>query len=180
MEALNALFAGPWGPLLIFALRICDVSLATVRMMLMMRRAKALVPALAFLEVLIWLFAAGSAINNLGSPWHIMGYAAGFAGGTWVGMLIEEKLAYGYATARFFSKDAGGALGRVLREKGFGVTEFSGRGRSGEVAVFVSVVRRRELEDLLAACEKADPDVFVTVDETHSISRGWLFSRRRK
>ena len=32
--SVDALFAGPWGPLLIFALRIVDVSMATVRMLL--------------------------------------------------------------------------------------------------------------------------------------------------
>ncbi|MFH1723702.1 MAG: DUF5698 domain-containing protein [Elusimicrobiota bacterium] len=180
MEAVNALFAGPWGPLIIFALRICDVSIATIRMLLMMRSAKMIVPILAFFEILIWIFAIGSAIKNLNSPWHILGYAGGFATGTVVGMWIEEKLAYGYATARFISKKSGAELGAILRERGFGVTELSGRGREGEVAVFVSVVRRKELEDLVAAAQQADPDIFVTVEETRSIARGWLFPRRRK
>lgn len=32
-------FAGPWGPLLIFGLRVVDVSMATVRMLMVVRGA---------------------------------------------------------------------------------------------------------------------------------------------
>src|SRR5690606_36139918 len=37
MDALDPLFAGPWGPVLIFCLRIVDVSLATLRVLLAVR-----------------------------------------------------------------------------------------------------------------------------------------------
>lgn len=180
MEFINQLFAGPWGPVVIFFLRICDVSLATVRMLLMMRNAKTWTPVLAFFEVLIWIFAVGNAIKNLGSVWHILGYAGGFSMGSLAGMWIEEKLAYGYATARFMSKKGSPKLGEALRELGFGVTEFQGHGRAGPVSVLVSVVRRRELEDAVQAAQTIDPDIFITVEEARSIARGWLFPRRRK
>jgi uncharacterized protein YebE (UPF0316 family) len=97
MEIIEQLFGGPWGPLVIFLLRIVDVSLATVRMLLSVRGQKLLVPLIGFFEVLIWLFAAGNAIRHLSSPYHVIGYAGGFAAGTAVGLWVEEKLAFGLA-----------------------------------------------------------------------------------
>ena len=49
---------------MIFGLRIIDVSLSTVRILLAVRGRKLLVPIIGFVEVLVWLFAAGNAIRN--------------------------------------------------------------------------------------------------------------------
>jgi hypothetical protein len=60
----GVVFAGPWGPFVIFGLRIIDVSLSTVRILPAVRGRKQLVPIIGFVEVLVWLFAAGNAIRN--------------------------------------------------------------------------------------------------------------------
>jgi uncharacterized protein YebE (UPF0316 family) len=122
MEALEALFAGPWGPLAIFALRIVDVSLSTIRIVLAVRGHKYVVPFIGFFEVLIWVFAVGHAIRFLDSPLHLLGYAGGFATGSIVGLLIEERLAIGYASIRVVSRHAGVEMADALRSRGFGVT----------------------------------------------------------
>ena len=109
MEALEALFAGPFGPLVIFGLRIVDVSMSTVRIVLSVRGHKKIVPLIGFFEVMIWVLAVGNAIRFLDSPWHLLGYGAGFATGNMVGLWIEEQLAIGYATIRVVS--AGGRQG---------------------------------------------------------------------
>src|SRR5690606_29699166 len=145
MDALDPLFAGPWGPVLIFSLRIIDVSLATVRVLLAVRNHRMIVPVLGFFEVTVWIVAVGSAIRNLESGWHVLGYATGFAAGNFVGLWIEEKLAFGFATVRIVSAYGGVELAEALRDRGFGVTEFSGQGRDGPVEVVYAVLRRRDV-----------------------------------
>ena len=44
-------------PFLIFCARICDVTIGTVRILLLARGRKFLVPVLGFIEVMIWLLA---------------------------------------------------------------------------------------------------------------------------
>lgn len=177
---MDALFASAWGPLLIFCLRIVDVSLATVRMLLAMRGVKLLAPVIGFFEVLIWIFAVGNAIRFLESPLHLMGYGLGFATGTLVGMLIEEKMAIGMATVRVVSRHGGVELAEALRERGFGVTEYSGQGREGHVEVVDAVMRRRDLPVVFKEVDLWDPEAFVTVGEPRMIQRGWMFGKRRK
>ena len=177
---LDALLASAWGPLLIFGLRIVDVSLATVRMLLAVRGVKLVAPVIGFFEVLVWIFAVGTAIQHIDSPLHLMGYAGGFAAGTLVGLLIEEKMALGMATVRVLSRHGGVELAEALRDRGFGVTEFGGQGREGRVEMVYAVLRRRDLKAVFDEVRTWDPEAFVTVEEPRAIHRGWLLQGRRK
>jgi uncharacterized protein YebE (UPF0316 family) len=174
------LLAGPAGPIVIFFLRISDVSLATVRMLLMVRNKKLFVPFLAFFEVLIWVFAVGTVVQHLSSPWHLLGYASGYATGNLVGMLIEERLAVGLATVRTMVTQGGAELAGALRASGYAVTEMAGVGRDGPVEVLYSVVRRRRVPRYVRMVDNAAPDSFVVVDEPRSVHRGWLYPLRKK
>lgn len=180
MSVLDALFAGPWGPLLIFVLRIGDVSLATMRTLLSMRNARIAVPLIGFVEVLIWIFAVGNAIKNLHSGWHLLGYAGGFATGTLVGMWVEEKLAIGLAVVRVISRHGGVEVAEALREQGFGVTEYAGQGRDGGVEIVDTVVKRRRIPEVIRVIDEWDPTAFVMVEEPRAIRRGWLQDRPRE
>src|SRR5690606_20037752 len=113
-------------------------------------------------------------------PLHLMGYAAGFATGTLVGLVIEEKMALGMAHVRVVSQHGGVELAEALRERGFGVTEFAGQGREGRVEVLDAVLRRRDLPAMFQEVDTWDPSAFVTIQEPRSIHRGWLFGKRRK
>jgi uncharacterized protein YebE (UPF0316 family) len=177
---MEELFASAWGPLVIFGLRIVDVSLATLRMLLAVRGVKFVAPIIGFFEVLVWIFAVGNAIRFMDSPLHLIGYASGFATGTVVGMMLEERMAFGMATVRVVSKHGGVELAEALRDRGFGVTEFSGHGREGMVEVVYAVLRRRDLKHVYSEVATWDPDAFVTVEEPRAIHRGWMFGMRRK
>ena len=177
---MEALLMGSLGPLIIFFLRICDVSLATVRMLLIMRNARVWAPLIGFFEVLIWLLAAGTAIQHLDSPWHVLGYAGGFAAGNLVGLMLEQRLAFGYASVQVFAPHHGADLAEALRAFGHGVTQLQGRGREGPVEVILSVVKRKDLQAVNALVNDLAPDSFVSVDEPSTIQHGWLFPKRRK
>ena len=177
---LQELLAGPAGPVIIFFLRISDVSLATVRMLLIVRNNKLFVPVLAFFEVSIWVVAVGTVVTHLSSPWHLLGYAGGYATGNVVGMLIEERLAMGLATVRTMVKEGGMELAAALRGSGFGVTEMTGRGRDGVVEVLYSVIRRRRVAPYVRLVNESAPDSFVVVEEPRAVYRGWLFPLRKK
>ncbi len=170
---------GPWGPLVIFCLRIGDVSLTTVRTILILRGQKVMVPVIAVFETLIWVLAIGSALSHLNSPLHVAGYVLGFASGNVVGMWLEEKLAVGVVSAHVFSRSAGAAVARALRAQGFGATELLGQGRDGAVTVVLSVARRRDLPRLMDAAHGADAEAFVTVEEARE-GRGRVFAAYRK
>ncbi len=177
---MEALLLGPVGPILIFFMRIGDVSLATVRMLMIMRNHRLLAPVVGLFEVLIWIFAAGVAIRHLDSFWHILGYSAGFAAGNWVGLWLEGRIALGMASLQVFTPSHGPQIAETLRELGLGVTAFTGKGKEGAVEVIHTVVKRRDVSRAMRAVYALDSDAFVTVSEVSAIHYGWMFPKRRK
>ncbi len=177
---MDALFASPYGALVIFALRIVDVSCDTMRVIFAIRGKRGIAAVLGFCMALVWIFAVGNAVKHLDSPLHIVGYAGGYAAGTFIGITIERAVAYGLSTVRIISRHGGVEIAEALRERGFGVTEFAAQGRDGRMEVVYAVLRRRHLPLALAQVAAWDPDAFVTVEEPRTIHRGWMFDYRRK
>ncbi len=182
-----ALFAAPIGALLIFCLRIVDVSCDTMRVLFAIRGRRLVAGGLGFVQAMIWIFAVGQAVKHLDSWPHILGYAAGYATGTMVGITIERFVAYGLATVRIVSRHGGVEIAHDLRERGFGVTEFGGFGRDGTVEFLHSVVQRSHVAEVMQVVDRWDPEAFVTVEEPQILRGGsfaergrWLGAGRRK
>lgn len=175
----GALFALPWGPLVIFCLRIVDVSLDTMRVLFVVRGQRGLAGLLGFFQAAIWIFAVGAAIKHLDSIWHVLGYAGGFAMGTMVGITIERALAYGLATVRIVSQHSGVEIAEALRDRGYGVTESAGFGRDSKVEILNCVVQRQHLDEVLEIVMKWDSTAFVTAEEPRVLQGGWLAARRK-
>jgi uncharacterized protein YebE (UPF0316 family) len=175
----TALFALPWGPILIFCLRIVDVSLDTMRVLFVVRGQRAVAASLGFFQALVWIIAVGNAIKHLDSWWHILGYAGGYGTGTLVGITIERALAYGLATVRIVSPHGGVEIAEALRDRGYGVTEVRGYGRDGGVEIVDSVVQRQHLREVLDIVDRWDPSAFVTVEEPRILKGGSIAKRTR-
>ena len=177
---LQDLVAGPAGPLVVYVLRATDVTMATIRMLMIMRGHRLVAPLIGFFEILLWVTAVGIVVRFLDSPLHVVGYAAGFATGNYMGLRIEERLALGVATVRTVVATGGAELAAELRRTGFGVTETPGRGKDGPVDVLYSVLPRKHMERCLSVIEEHAPDSFVVVDEPRRVTRGWLFPSKKK
>jgi len=171
----DAIFASPWGALVIFGLRIVDVSCDTMRVIFAIRGKRGIAASLGFIQALVWIYAVGNAVKHLGSPLHVLGYAGGYAMGTFVGVSLEQAIAYGVATVRIVSRAAGVAIATALRAGGYGVTVFPGFGRDGAVEILNSVVQRRDLTDVLNIITSKDSGAFVTVEEP-KVLRGGLMA----
>jgi uncharacterized protein YebE (UPF0316 family) len=173
----EAVLATPLGALVIFGLRIVDVSCDTMRVLFTVRGKRGVAGVLGFFQALIWIFAVGTAIRYLGSWLHILGYAGGYATGTMVGITIERAVAYGLSTVRIISPHGGVEIAEALRERGYGVTEIAGFGREGRVEIINSVVRRAHLPRIMEIVDRYDPQAFVTAEEP-KILRGGSFAAR--
>jgi uncharacterized protein YebE (UPF0316 family) len=152
-------------PLAIFLARIADVSLGTLRIMLVGRGMRFLAPVLGFFEVLIWLLAIGQIMQNLDNWATYIAYAAGFAAGNYVGILLERKLAVGICLVRFIIPGSAARLKRFLDKAGFRVTSVTGHGVQGDVEIVFTIVRRRMLRRLSKLVQRYNPRAFYTVED---------------
>jgi uncharacterized protein YebE (UPF0316 family) len=159
--------------LLIFSLRIIDVPLYTMRIMMVMRGRKGLAWMFAICQSMVFVTAITSVISDIGNWTKVVGYAAGFATGNVVGMLIEQRLAIGISHLRIVSSGYGIEIAEELRAAGFGVTEISGQGKDGMVELISCSVQRRKTNQALAIVDRIDQDAYVTVENIRSVSKGY-------
>jgi uncharacterized protein YebE (UPF0316 family) len=162
------------GALAIFFVRVLSIAISTIRVLIMGRQSGLIVATLAFIEALAFALTFGSVAANLGNLWNLTAYSLGFAVGTWVGMLIEERFIKGYATVNIVSMNKSLPIVDAIRKAGFGATRTSGEGASGTVGLVRAVVNRRDAPRIVALVEDIDPKAFVTVEETRRISRGFI------
>jgi uncharacterized protein YebE (UPF0316 family) len=165
-------------PLVIFVAEMCVVTLNTLRTIFVARGYKVLAPLLGFFEVLIWLFAITKVMQNLDKATCAIAFALGFTLGNFLGLLIEKKLALGMAIVRIITNRPVHALMDQLRAAQFGVTSIEGRGATGPVQIVMTVVKRRQLEEVFDLIEAHHPGAFYAVDELQSASDG-VFPERK-
>ncbi len=165
------------GGLLIFCLRLTDVTLGTLRILMTVRGRKPLAALIGFVEVTIFVVAISQVVRNVGNVWNVLGYSGGFAAGTLVGMTIEEHLALGWTVVRVISTDLSKRIADALRQAGYGVTEMSGQGMRGNVEIYEIVVRRADLPKVLQMIDKIDEKAFITVEESRRVYRGWRLAK---
>ncbi|MEW6743878.1 MAG: DUF2179 domain-containing protein [Planctomycetota bacterium] len=159
--------------LLIFLLRLTDVSLGTVRIIMVMRGKRPIAALVGFVEVSIWVLAITRVMQHLDTFWSILGYGGGFASGTLLGMWIEDRLAIGFATIRIISQEKGEELARRIREAGYGATQIQAKGRSGPVCLVESVVSRSQIGRIIEIANEVDSQSFLTVEEPRRVVRGY-------
>lgn len=160
------------GALLIFCLRLMDVSMGTVRILMAVRGRRLFAGLIGFFEVIIFLVAISQVVTNIGNWWNVVGYAGGFATGTILGMTIENKLAIGLAEVNIISMGMGTEVAEALRDEGYGATEFLGAGQTNIVDMVRAVVRRREVPAVMALASEVDDNAFITVNEMKTAYRG--------
>lgn len=157
-------------PLLIFIMRITDVSIGTLRIMMVAKGRKFIAPALGFVEILIWLYAITNIVQNADNIWFYLAYGAGFAAGNYLGILVEERLAIGIGMVRVVTRQRATELITALRSAGYGVTTVVGEGTDGPVDIIYTVVRRAEIPRVLEEIHRFNPRAFYVVEDVRSAS----------
>ena len=160
--------------LTIFLLRVLSTSLDTVRVILTMRSNKFWVWVLGFINSAIWVLTFAFVLADIDNIINVIFYAAGFATGNVVGMLIEDKLAIGFAEIRVISPHWGAAIPEVLRENNYAVTEIPARGKDGMVSVITSSIRRKQVHEFEKLVRDVDDSAFITTEDVVAVQRGFL------
>jgi uncharacterized protein YebE (UPF0316 family) len=165
-------------PALIFLARICDVSIGTMRIIFVSKGKKNIAPILGFFEVLIWITAISKIMENLDHYINYIAYAAGFATGNYVGMIIEEKLAVGIQMIRVFTHQNGLELVQSLNSSGYGATSVEAHGAKEKVHLIYTIVQRNELDKVLEVIDKFNPKAFYTIEDVRAVNEG-IFPPRK-
>lgn len=169
--------SGPALYITIFCAKIIEVSVSTVRLVLINKGERVKGALLAFVEIMIWLIIVSSVLNNISEdPIKLFVYAIAFSLGNFIGVTIESKIAVGLASIQVVVNEANGeVLADVLREKGFGVTIIDGKGKndSRKNLLFIQL-KRKKIPEAVKLIKQTNPDAYITVNDIKSMMGGYI------
>ncbi|MFB0971755.1 MAG: DUF2179 domain-containing protein [Tissierellia bacterium] len=161
--------------LLIFFSRICDVSLSTMRTILVVQGRKIPAAILGFFEVVIYIMILNTLMQSMDNVFNIIAYGLGFAAGNFVGISIEDKLALGYISVQIIIREESEhELTEALRKRGYGVTVLEGHGYETKNSVLIAVIGRKEYDKLRYVTKKIVPNSFITVNSIKQWTGGFF------
>jgi uncharacterized protein YebE (UPF0316 family) len=166
-------------PLLIFLARICDQSIGTLRVVFVSKGHKNIAPILGFFETLIWILVVRQIITDISNPLCFVAYAAGFATGNYIGLIIEEKLSIGNVIVRVILPNEDPVLTEAFRQNNFGFTLVDGEGRNGKVKIIFVVLNRVNLPKFLTILNDISPNAFYSIEDVKQVKEG-IFPRSGK
>ena len=166
------------GPIVIMALRICDVTIGTFRTILVVQGRRYLAGLAGFFEVLIWVFAIRIVFQHLDNVGNMFGYAVGFSLGNILGVTLEQQVGLGYLQMTIISKYFTDKIVSALRRAKIGATIIPGEGGTGGVAIIICVVPRKSRKKTISLVETIDKEAFITV-QTSLPYRGFTHGARK-
>lgn len=161
---------------LVFFAKLCEVSLATMRMVLVNRGEKLKGALIGFFEIMIWAVLASNVLKDLmEDPLKLFVYCLAFSCGNYLGAALENKLALGLSYIQVVvSPEKTHLIANVLREKGFGVTIVAGKGMGGPVNILMIYVKRKSVNEAINTINEFSPQAVITVNDIRHRHNGYL------
>lgn len=167
----SSLFTYVMLPLLIFVSRIMDVTIGTIRIVMVSKGQKFWAPLLGFFEVLIWLLAISKIFENLDNWICYIAYGAGFATGNYIGLIIEERLALGIVKIQIITRKSANQLIVNLKNAGYGITYHEAKGSNENVSIIYSIIKRSEIQKVENIVKTTNPKAFYSIEDVKMVSQ---------
>src|SRR5271157_5906925 len=136
----------------------------TIRVIYISRGIKYLAPIIAFFEIIIWLLAMEVVMSDLSNIANFFAFAFGFATGTYVGLVIEERLSIGMVIMRIVTtEESNEEIAQFLESEHFGVTSLDAKGSRGSVKMILSLVNRADVPRITGHIQTTNPNAFFSI-----------------
>lgn len=155
----------------IFFARILDVSIGTVRSILTIEGKKALATVLAFFEVLVWFYVAREAINGDFGPIVPFVYSAGYATGTFVGILINDLLNRGKMMLTVITSELDITIFLEKNNIKYSLVNLENSFDNVERKMLLLFIDKKDVSKDIKLIRKFDPQAVITSTTTNIIEK---------
>jgi uncharacterized protein YebE (UPF0316 family) len=157
----TTVFATFW---LIVLARITDVTLDTIRTVAIVQGRRTFAATLGFFEAVVYICAVAKVLLNMDHPVYALAYGLGYASGTFLGITIEQRLAFGQQVASLFTR-RGVELAKALGAAGYRLVEVKGHTREGDLTILHVQIARRDAQQLVRDARALDDNCFCIVND---------------
>lgn len=164
-----------WNCMMIFFVRIVDVTLGTLGTVLVIRGKKGIGSIISFVNVGIWFLIVRQALSiENASIWIAVAYAGGYAAGTYAGSWLEEKLALGSSSVTVITRGIRNDVAEAVRKAGYAVSVVRCHGKDNENLMLLIEIGRKKVNNVIKVVNSVAPDSFISVSDTTKIVNGYF------
>lgn len=170
-----------WELLLILVAKVIEVSIGTMRVILISKGYRKPGTFLAIFEILLWVFIASKVIMGI-AEYPIKGimYSLGFALGIYFGSLLENRLAVGKVLIHVIcSTEDAQIIMKTLRDSGHGVTSIDAHGKDSDRIVLMIFANRKNKSIIIDMIETMNPKALVVSNEVSILQGGYVSPWKR-
>ncbi len=164
-----------WYYLAIFLVKVFEVTLGTVRLVLITKGERVKGAILGIIEVAIWIALVSTVLDNVvEDPIKAVLYAVGFGVGNFCGSLLEEKLALGTSRIEIIVlQEHEEDLTAALRSAGFAITVIDGKGKDYDRKILISIVKRKQVKQYVDIAKENQKNAMITISESKPVYGGY-------
>jgi uncharacterized protein YebE (UPF0316 family) len=112
-------------------------------------------------------------MRDLANIANFLAFALGFAMGTYVGLIIEEKLSIGMVILRIITtENSNDEIVSFMRSENYGITTMDATGARGNVRMIFSLVNRRDVSFITEHIRAINPHAFFSIEDVRYVNEG--------
>ncbi len=169
-----------WVYVLIFAGKVMEVSMGTLRIVLINRGERLKGSIIAFVEIIFWLVIASSVLEGWKEDvYKGLTYALAYAAGNYAGSWMDEWLAFGLSSLQIVvpTLEETKKLSIYLQSQGYGVTSIDVKGRNAEDHyMLLMMIKRKNLKAVMTQIQQYCPAAMITVSDVKAVRGGYMRS----
>jgi uncharacterized protein YebE (UPF0316 family) len=178
-DFLTNILAHPsvWVYLFVFFGKIMEVTVSTIRIVLINRGERLMGSITAFFEISLWLIVTGTVLVGFQQDiLRCVVFALAFSCGNWLGSWLEGKLAFGLSSLQVIvpTDNDTDNLVEELRNHDFAVTVMEGDGKDGRREVLVLHLKRKRIPVALSIIKSKLKQAVITVNDVRVVNGGYI------
>lgn len=160
----------------IFISKVIENAIGTLRIIVIANGKKVLGAILQGIIAIIWIFAIGLVVTNvIEDPFKIIAFALGSIVGSYLGSLLEQKIALGNNLLTVIIENKfGERIINKIRKHHFAVTSMNGEGKETEKTILFIFVPRKRIKEILDIIKNIDSNALIISENAYRISGGYL------
>lgn len=161
----------------IFFGKIIEVSVATIRIVLISRGERVKGAIIAVFEMFLWLLITGTVLSGFQKDIvRVVIFAFAFAIGNYVGSWMEDQLAFGLCSVQVIVPECSTSNELVieLRENNFAVTTIKGKGKDGERDIMFLHIKRKRISQAINIVKSNLSNAVIVVNDSKIVHGGFI------
>ena len=160
--------------IVIFISKTIELALGTLRIIVVSNGKKLLGAILQGIIALVWVCITGVVVVNITKdPLKIVAFALGSAFGSYIGSIIEEKMALGSnMLMAIIDKELEQLVSTTIREQGYAVTVIDGQGKEKNRSILMIMVARKKRPHIVNMIKDIDDEAMIIAESAFTINGG--------